>query len=276
MICSGCDFWMAAPARISGRITRRSPTSRRSPTRADGPGQRSSDMWVFDLDPGGDGAISRSSIRSPPLRISRSACMRTTGSVCAGVRLGHAARALTLRRRIRRGWRIGEHRFTNLAAGRYVFVISGSVIDGPSANPIRAIWLPCPHGPGAGHACAAWVRSRRAGPDETQGELKPTQCGPRARPRAGLFVSARTQQIFASRCSAPAQARRNGQATARGPGFSDAAGGAARARGAARILRALADELEGLPEISHSFPTVPSKNRHCGQQRTAGRIYRNQ
>ena len=78
----------------------------------------------------------RSSIRLAPFRISRSACMRTRARSARRVRPGHAAASALTLTAIATDANGGfvNIDFTSLAAGRYVFVISGSVIDGPSAE----------------------------------------------------------------------------------------------------------------------------------------------
>ena len=95
-----------------------------------------SDMWVFDLDPAGEATIN--AIFNPMAAVSdfTVSLHADAGSVCAAGAPGACSSVAFNPTAIASDADGGfvNIDFTSLAAGRYVFVISGSVIDGPSAE----------------------------------------------------------------------------------------------------------------------------------------------
>jgi hypothetical protein len=94
------------------------------------------DFWVFDLDPGGEATVN--AIFNPFNNVAdfTVSLYADTGSVCAAGAPGACSSIshdpIAIATAADGGFVNID--FTTLAAGRYVFVISGSVIDGPSAE----------------------------------------------------------------------------------------------------------------------------------------------
>ena len=134
-ICSGCDYLDASAGSYLGS---------HDPSLADqstftntqmAPGAFT-DMWVFDLNPAGEATLN--AIFSPmnfvaDFTVSQQA---DAGSVCAAGTPGACSTISFNPTAIASDTNGGfvNIDFTSLAAGRYVFVITGSVIDGPSAE----------------------------------------------------------------------------------------------------------------------------------------------
>ena len=135
VICAGCDFVDgSAGTSLGSHNTTLTDQSTFTNTQM-APGAFS-DMWVFDLDPGGEATIN--AIFNPMAAIAdfTVSLHADAGSVCAAGAPGACSSVLFDPTVIASGADGGfvNIDFTNLAAGRYVFVISGSVIDGPSAE----------------------------------------------------------------------------------------------------------------------------------------------
>ena len=135
VICSGCDYLDASAGSYLGA---HDPTLQDQSTftnTAMAPGAFS-DMWVFDLDPAGEATIN--AIFNPFGAVSdfTVSLHADTGSVCAAGSPGACSSISFNPTAIATDANGGfvNIDFTSLAAGRYVFVISGSVIDGPSAE----------------------------------------------------------------------------------------------------------------------------------------------
>ena len=135
VICSGCDYLDASAGTYLGL---------HDPTLTDqsafvntemAPGAFE-DFWVFDLDPGGEATVN--AIFNPFNNVAdfTVSLYADTGSVCAAGAPGACSSIshdpIAIATAADGGFVNID--FTTLAAGRYVFVISGSVIDGPSAE----------------------------------------------------------------------------------------------------------------------------------------------
>lgn len=133
VICSGCDYLDASAGSYLGA---HDPTLQDQSTftnTAMAPGAFE-DMWVFDLDPAGEATIN--AIFSPFGNVTdfTVSLYADTGSTCAAGTPGACSAILFDPIAIATDANGGfvNIDFTSLAAGRYVFVISGTVIDGPS------------------------------------------------------------------------------------------------------------------------------------------------
>jgi len=135
VICSGCDFVDgSAGTSLGSHNTTLTDQSTFTNTQM-APGAFS-DMWVFDLDPAGEATIN--AIFNPFGAVSdfTVSLYADDGSVCAAGAPGACSSVgfnLVAIATAANGGFVNID-FTSLAAGRYVFVISGSVIDGPSAE----------------------------------------------------------------------------------------------------------------------------------------------
>jgi hypothetical protein len=134
-ICSGCDYLDASAGSYLGA---HDPTLQDQSTFTNtqmAPGAFS-DMWVFDLNPAGEATIN--AIFNPFGAVAdfTVSLYADTGSVCAAGSPGACSAILHDAIAIATDANGGfvNIDFTSLAAGRYVFVITGSVIDGPSAE----------------------------------------------------------------------------------------------------------------------------------------------
>ena len=134
-ICSGCDYLDASAGSYLGA---HDPTLQDQSTFTNtqmAPGAFE-DSWVFDFDPGGEATIN--AIFNPMSAVTDftislyadagSICDAGTPGACSAIL--HDAIAIATAS----DGGVVNIDFTSLAAGRYVFVISGSVIDGPSAE----------------------------------------------------------------------------------------------------------------------------------------------
>jgi len=135
VVCAGCDYLDASAGTYLGA---QDPTLQDQSTFTNtqmAPGAFS-DMWVFDLDPAGEATIN--AIFNPLGAVSdfTVSLHADTGSVCAAGVPGACSSISFNPAAIASDTNGGfvDIDFTSLAAGRYVFVISGSVIDGPSAE----------------------------------------------------------------------------------------------------------------------------------------------
>ena len=135
VICSGCDYLDASAGSYLGA---HDPTLQDQSTftnTAMAPGAFS-DMWVFDLDPAGEATIN--AIFNPFGAIAdfTVSLYADTGSVCAAGSPGACSSVSFNPTAIATAADGGfvNIDFTSLAAGRYVFVITGTVINGPSAE----------------------------------------------------------------------------------------------------------------------------------------------
>jgi PEP-CTERM motif len=135
VICSGCDYLDASAGSYLGA---HDPTLQDQSTFTNtlmAPGAFS-DMWVFDLDPAGFATIN--AIFNPIGAVTgfTVSLHADTGSVCAAGSPGACSSISFNAAAIASDTDGGfvNIDFTSLAAGRYVFVISGTVIDGPSAE----------------------------------------------------------------------------------------------------------------------------------------------
>jgi hypothetical protein len=134
-ICSGCDFLDGNAGTYLGA---HDPTLQDQSTFTNTQMAAGAfvDMWVFDLNPAGDATIN--AIFNPFGAVadftvslhadSGSTCAAGTPGACSGVLFDATAIATDTN-----GGFVNID-FTSLAAGRYVFVITGTVIDGPSAE----------------------------------------------------------------------------------------------------------------------------------------------
>jgi hypothetical protein len=134
-ICSGCDYLDGSAGTYLGA---HDPTLQDQSTFTNtqmAPGAFE-DMWVFDLDPAGEATIN--AIFNPFNNVTdfTVSLYADTGSVCAAGTPGACSAILFNPIAIATASDGGfvNIDFTSLAAGRYVFVISGSVINGPSAE----------------------------------------------------------------------------------------------------------------------------------------------
>jgi hypothetical protein len=134
-ICSGCDYLDASAGTYLGT---HDPTLQDQSTFTNtqmAPGAFE-DAWVFDLNPAGEATIN--AIFNPFGAVADftvslyadagSTCDPGTPGACSAVL--HDAIAIATNT----DGGLVNIDFTSLAAGRYVFIISGSVIDGPSAE----------------------------------------------------------------------------------------------------------------------------------------------
>ena len=134
-ICVGCDYLDGSDGTYLGA---HNPTAIDQSTFTNSlmaPGAFE-DFWVFDLDPGGEASINAIFNPSGAIADFTVSLYADTGSVCAAGSPGacssisHDPVAIATNAN---GIFVNID-FTSLAAGRYVFVISGSVINGPSAE----------------------------------------------------------------------------------------------------------------------------------------------
>jgi hypothetical protein len=135
VICSGCDFVDgSAGTSLGSHNTTFTDQSTFTNTQM-APGAFS-DMWVFDLDPAGEATIN--AIFNPFGAVAdfTVSLYADTGSVCAAGSPGACSSISFNPTAIATDANGGfvNIDFTSLAAGRYVFVITGVVIDGPSAE----------------------------------------------------------------------------------------------------------------------------------------------
>jgi len=134
-ICSGCDYLDASAGTYLGA---HDPSLQDQSTFTNtqmAPGAFT-DMWVFDLDPAGEATIN--AIFNPIGAVAEftvslyadtgSVCAAGVPGACSGISFNPTAIATAS------NGAFVNIDFTSLAAGRYIFVISGSVIDGPSAE----------------------------------------------------------------------------------------------------------------------------------------------
>lgn len=133
VICSGCDFMDGSAGTYLGAHDP-TLTDQSTFTNTAMPAGAFTDMWVFDLNPGGEATIN--AIFSPFGNVTdfTVSLHADTGSVCAAGTPGACSSVSFDPTVIASGSNGGfvNIDFTTLAAGRYVFVISGTVIDGPS------------------------------------------------------------------------------------------------------------------------------------------------
>jgi PEP-CTERM motif len=134
-ICSGCDYLDASAGSYLGA---HDPTLQAQSTFTNtqmAPGAFT-DMWVFDLDPAGEATVN--AIFNPIGAVAdfTISLYADTGSTCAAGAPGACSSIsfdpIAIASNTDGGFVNID--FTSLAAGRYVFVISGTVIDGPSAE----------------------------------------------------------------------------------------------------------------------------------------------
>ena len=135
VICSGCNYLDASAGSYLGAHDP-SLTDESTFTNTQMAPGAFSDMWVFDLNPAGEATLN--AIFNPmdfvtDITVSLHA---DTGSVCAAGAPGACSSVAFDPTAIASDTDGGfvNIDFTSLAAGRYVFVITGSVIDGPSAE----------------------------------------------------------------------------------------------------------------------------------------------
>ena len=133
VICSGCDYVDASAGSYLGAHDP-TLTDQSTFTNTAMAAGAFNDMWVFDLDPSGEATIN--AIFSPFGNVTdfTVSLHADTGSVCAAGTPGACSSISFNPTAIATDSNGGfvNIDFTTLAAGRYVFVISGSVIDGPS------------------------------------------------------------------------------------------------------------------------------------------------
>ena len=134
-ICSGCDYLDASAGSYLGA---HNPTLQDQSTFTNtqmAPGTFT-DMWVFDLDPAGEATLN--AIFNPFGAVSdfTVSLHADTGSVCGAGSPGACSSISFDPTAIATDANGGfvNIDFTSLAAGRYVFVITGTVINGPSAE----------------------------------------------------------------------------------------------------------------------------------------------
>lgn len=135
VICSGCDFLDGDAGTYLGSHDP-TLTDQSTFTNTEMAAGAFVDMWVFDLNPAGEATIN--AIFNPfgavaDFTVSLHA---DTGSTCAAGTPGACSAVLFDATAIATDTNGGfvNIDFTTLAAGRYVFVITGTVIDGPSAE----------------------------------------------------------------------------------------------------------------------------------------------
>ena len=135
VICSGCDYLDASPGTYLG-LHDTTLTDQSTFTNTEMAPGAFVDMWVFDLDPGGEATIN--AIFNPFGAVAdfTVSLYADTGSVCAAGSPGACSSVSYNPTAIATAADGGfvNIDFTSLAAGRYVFVITGTVIDGPSAE----------------------------------------------------------------------------------------------------------------------------------------------
>ena len=134
-ICSGCDYLDASAGSYLGSHDP-SLTDQSTFTNTQMAPGAFTDMWVFDLNPAGEATLN--AIFSPMDFVADftvslhadagSVCAAGTPGACSSVAFNPTAIASDTD-----GGFVNID-FTSLAAGRYIFVITGSVIDGPSAE----------------------------------------------------------------------------------------------------------------------------------------------
>jgi PEP-CTERM motif len=134
-ICSGCDFLDGNPGTYLGA---HDPTLQDQSTFTNtqmAPGAFE-DAWVFDLNPAGDATINAIFNPMGAVEDFTVSLHADTGSTCAAGTPGACSAVLFDATAIATDTNGGfvNIDFTTLAAGRYVFVITGTVIDGPSAE----------------------------------------------------------------------------------------------------------------------------------------------
>ena len=135
VICSGCDYLDASTGTYLGSHDTTLTDQSTFTNTAMAPGAFV-DTWVFDLDPGGEATIN--AIFNPFGNVTDftvslyadtgSVCAAGSPEACSSVSYNPTAIATAAD-----GGFVNID-FTSLAAGRYVFVITGTVINGPSAE----------------------------------------------------------------------------------------------------------------------------------------------
>jgi len=135
VICAGCDYLDASAGTYLGA---QDPTAQDQSTftNTQMAAGAFTDNWVFDLDPAGQATIN--AIFSPMRAIEdfMISLHADAGSVCAAGAPG-ACSSISFNPAVIASDTDGGFfniDFTSLEAGRYVFVISGNVLDGPSAE----------------------------------------------------------------------------------------------------------------------------------------------
>ena len=134
-ICSGCDHLDASAGTYIGAHNPALQDQSTFTNTQMAPGAFT-DMWVFDLNPAGEATLN--AIFSPMDFVADFTVTlhADAGSVCAAGAPGACSSVAFNPTAIASDTDGGfvNIDFTSLAAGRYVFVITGSVIDGPSAE----------------------------------------------------------------------------------------------------------------------------------------------
>ena len=135
VICSGCDYLDASTGTYLGSHDT-TLTDQSTFTNTEMAPGAFVDTWVFDLDPGGEATIN--AIFNPFGNVTdfTVSLYADTGSVCAAGSPGACSSVSFDPTAIATAADGGfvNIDFTSLAAGRYVFVITGTVINGPSAE----------------------------------------------------------------------------------------------------------------------------------------------
>ena len=135
VICSGCDYLDASAGSYIGAHNPALQDQSTFTNTQMAPGTFT-DMWVFDLDPAGEATIN--AIFNPFGAVAdfTVSLYADTGSVCAAGSPGACSSVSFDPTAIATAADGGfvNIDFTSLAAGRYVFVITGTVINGPSAE----------------------------------------------------------------------------------------------------------------------------------------------
>ena len=135
VICSGCDYLDASSGTYLGSHDT-TLTDQSTFTNTEMAPGAFVDTWVFDLDPGGEATIN--AIFNPFGNVTdfTVSLYADTGSVCAAGSPGACSSVSFDPTAIATAADGGfvNIDFTSLAAGRYVFVITGTVINGPSAE----------------------------------------------------------------------------------------------------------------------------------------------
>jgi len=135
VICSGCDYLDASAGTYLGV---QDPTAQDQSTFTNTQMAAGAfeDFWVFDLNPAGNATIN--AIFSPMAAIAdfTVSLFADEGSVCAAGAPGACSSISFNPAAIATDTDGGFFNidFTSLEAGRYIFVISGNVLDGPSAE----------------------------------------------------------------------------------------------------------------------------------------------
>ena len=135
VICSGCDYLDASSGTYLGSHDT-TLTDQSTFTNTEMAPGAFVDMWVFDLNPGGEATLN--AIFNPFGNVTdfTVSLYADTGSVCAAGSPGACSSVSFDPTAIATAADGGfvNIDFTSLAAGRYVFVITGTVINGPSAE----------------------------------------------------------------------------------------------------------------------------------------------